>query len=81
MENGFKMGLLGLIITVLGVFTLNGEFSPTGLQGTGYEQNNDEHSEYSCGNGILPEKIPCKNLDNNAKGEKNNVNIEGIVFP
>lgn len=33
------------------------------------------------GNGILPESIPCKNVDNDAKGEKNIVNIEGIVFP
>jgi len=78
MENAFKVGLLGLTITVLGVFTLNDESSPTSLQGAGYKQNNDEHSENSCGNGILPENIPCKNL---AKGEKNNVNIKGIVFP
>ena len=84
MTNTFKVGLLGLTITLLVVFSLNGDYSPSSsssLQATGYEQNSDKYSENSCGNGILPESIPCKNVDNDAKGEKNIVNIEGIVFP
>ena len=84
MTNTFKVGLLGLIIILLVVFSLNGDYSPSSsssLQATGYEQNSDKYSENSCGNGILPESIPCKNVDNDAKGEKNIVNIEGIVFP
>ncbi|MGB8085603.1 MAG: hypothetical protein WCF07_04885, partial [Nitrososphaeraceae archaeon] len=71
-----------LTIILLAVFSLNGEYSPSSsLQATGYEQNSNKYSENSCGNGILPESIPCKNVDNDAKGEKNIVNIEGIVFP
>ncbi|MFZ0554509.1 MAG: hypothetical protein WBL67_08665 [Nitrososphaeraceae archaeon] len=84
MTNTFKVGLLGLIIILLVVFSLNGDYSPSSsssLQATGYEQNSNKYSENSCGNGILPESIPCKNVDNDAKGEKNIVNIEGIVFP
>lgn len=83
MMNTLKVGLLSLTITLLAVFSLNVEYSPSSsnLQATGYEQNSDKYSENSCGNGILPESIPCKNVDNDAKGEKNIVNIEGIVFP
>jgi hypothetical protein len=83
MRNTYKVGLLGLTITVLAVFSLNSEYSPSNssLQAAGYEQSSDKYSENSCGNGILPENIPCKNVDNGAKGEKNIVNIEGIVFP
>jgi hypothetical protein len=84
MMNTFKVGLLALTITLLAVFSLNGEYSPSSsnsLQATDYEQNSDKYSENSCGNGILPESVPCKNVDNDAKGEKNIVNIEGIVFP
>ncbi|MGB7633322.1 MAG: hypothetical protein WBL68_06325 [Nitrososphaeraceae archaeon] len=84
MTNTFKVGLLGLTIILLVVFSLNGDYSPSSsssLQATGYEQNSNKYSENSCGNGILPESIPCKNVDNDAKGEKNIVNIEGIVFP
>lgn len=85
MTNAFKVGLLGLTIILLAVFSLNGDYSPSfsssSLQATGYEQNSDKHSENTCGNGILPESIPCKNVDNDAKGEKNIVDIEGIVFP
>ena len=84
MTNAFKVGLLGLIIILLVVFSLNGDYSPSSsssLQATGYEQNSNKYSENSCGNGILPESIPCKNVDNDAKGEKNIVDIEGIVFP
>ena len=84
MMNTLKVGLLSLTITLLALFFLNGEYSPSStssLQATGYQQNSDKYSENSCGNGILPESIPCKNVDNDAKGEKNIVNIEGIVFP
>ena len=83
MTNTFKVGLLALTITLLAVFSLSGEYSlsSNSLQATDYEQNSDKYSENSCGNGILPESVPCKNVDNDAKGEKNIVNIEGIVFP
>jgi hypothetical protein len=82
MMSTFKVELLGLTIILLAVFSLNSEYSPSSsLQATGYEQNSDKNSENSCGNGILPESIPCKNVDNDAKGEKNIVNIEGIIFP
>lgn len=72
MMNTFKVGLLALTITLLAVFSLSGEYSlsSNSLQATDYEQNSDKYSENSCGNGILPESVPCKNVDNDAKGEK-----------
>jgi hypothetical protein len=79
MASTFKVGLLGLAITLIIAFSLNNQYSDDGLRVTGYEQN--EYSENSCGNGILPENVPCENVDNNAKGEKNIITIEGIVFP
>jgi hypothetical protein len=77
----FMVGLLGLAITMIVIFSQANQFSADSFRVSGYEQNNDEYSENSCGNGILPENIPCKNADSEAKGDKNIVNIEGIIFP
>jgi hypothetical protein len=73
--------LLGFAITMILIFSQDSQFSADTLQVSGYEQNNDEYTKNSCGNGILPENIPCKNAESNAKGDKNIVNIEGIIFP
>ena len=73
--------LLGFAITMILIFSQANQFSADSFRVSGYEQNNDDYSENSCGNGILPENIPCKNAESNAKGDKNIVNIEGIIFP
>jgi hypothetical protein len=73
--------LLGFAITMILIFPEDSQFSANTVQVSGYEQNNDEYTKNSCGNGILPENIPCKNAESNAKGDKNIVNIEGIIFP
>ena len=79
--NTFILGLLGFAIMMIVIFSPDSQFSAGSLRVVGYEQNNEESTENSCGNGILPENIPCENVDNNAKGDKNIVNIEGIIFP
>lgn len=81
MVNIFTVGLLSLTITMIVAFSPGSEYSTDIVLVAGYEQNNDKYAENSCGNGILPESIPCKNVDSNAKGDKNIVNIEGIIFP
>lgn len=81
MVNTFIVGLLGLIIAVIVVFSLSDLYPADTLRVAGYEQNINEHTESSCGNGILPENIPCANVDSIAKGDENRVNIEGIIFP
>jgi hypothetical protein len=73
--------LLGFAITMIPIFSQDSQFSADTVQVSGYEQNNDEYTKNSCGNGILPENIPCKNAESNAKGDKNIVNVEGIIFP
>ncbi|HET6640703.1 MAG TPA: hypothetical protein VFG77_03770 [Nitrososphaeraceae archaeon] len=73
--------LLGFAITMILIFSQDSQFSTDTVQVSGYEQNTDEYTKNSCGNGILPENIPCKNAESNAKGDKNIVNIEGIIFP
>ena len=79
--NTFMVGLLGLAITMIVIFSQDSQFSADSFQASGYKQNNEAYSENSCGNGILSESIPCKNADSKAKGDKNIVNIEGIIFP
>ena len=81
MINTFIVGLLGFAITIIFIFPQDSQFFADSLRASGYEQNNNEYTENSCGNGILPETIPCKNIDSKAKGDKNVVNIEGIIFP
>lgn len=81
MVNTFIVGLLGLIIAVIVVSSLSDLYPANTLRVAGYERNNDEHTESSCGNGILPENIPCANVYSTAKGDENRVNIEGIIFP
>jgi hypothetical protein len=81
MVNTFIVGLLGLIIAVIVVSSLSDLYPANTLRVAGYERNNNEHPESSCGNGILPENIPCTNVDSTAKGDENIVNIEGIIFP
>jgi hypothetical protein len=81
MVHTFMAGKLGLAITMVIAFSSSSEYSADSVRVAGYEQINDEYAENSCGNGILPESIPCKNVESTAKGDKNIVNIEGIVFP
>jgi hypothetical protein len=81
MVNTFIVGLLGLIIAVIVVFSISDLYPADTLHVAGYERNNNEHTETSCGNGVLPENIPCANVDSTAKGDENRVNIEGIIFP
>ena len=81
----FIIGMSALIIAVIVVFSVSDLYSAA-VRVAGYEQNNNnnnsnEHNENSCGNGILPENIPCANVDSDAKGDENRVNIEGIIFP
>lgn len=80
----FIVGMSALIIAVIVVFSVSDLYSADTLRVAGYEQNNNnsnKHNENSCGNGILPENIPCANVDSDAKGDENRVNIEGIIFP
>jgi hypothetical protein len=87
MMSTFIIGMSALIIAVIVVFSVSDLYSADPLRVAGYEQNNNnnsnEHNENSCGNGILPENIPCANVDSDAKGNENrvNINIEGIIFP
>jgi hypothetical protein len=82
MINTFNIAvLLGFAITMILIFSEGSQFSANTVQVSGYEQNNDVYTKNSCGNGILPENIPCTNAENNAKGDKNIVDIEGIIFP
>jgi hypothetical protein len=82
MINNFVVGFfLTLAITVIAALSLSDQYSTESLNVAGYEQNSEEYAENACGNGILPKNIPCTNVDNRAKGDKNIVNIEGIVFP
>jgi hypothetical protein len=81
MINYFVVGFLALTITMLVGLSLSGQYFTDSLKVVGYEQNSKEYTENACGNWILPESIPCSNVDNHAKGDKNIVNIEGIVFP
>ena len=81
MVNTFIVGLLGLIIAVIVAFSISDLYPADTLHVAGYERNNNEHTETSCGNGVLPENIPCANVDSTAKGDENRVNIEGIIFP
>lgn len=84
MMSTFIVGMSVLIIAVIVVFSVSDSYSAETLRVAGYEQNNNnsnEHNENSCGNGILPENIPCANVDSDAKGDENRVNIEGIIFP
>ena len=82
MINNFVVGFfLALAITIIAALSLSGQYSTESLNVAGYEQNSEESAENACGNGILPKNIPCSNVDNRAKGDKNIVNIEGIVFP
>jgi hypothetical protein len=83
MMSTFIVGMSVLIIAVIVVFSVSDLYSADTLRVAGYEQNNNsnEHNENSCGNGILPENIPCANVDSDAKGDENRVNIEGIIFP
>jgi hypothetical protein len=73
--------LLEFAITMILIFSPESQFSADTVQVSGYEQNNNEYTKNSCGNGILPENIPCKNAESNPQGDKNIVNIEGIIFP
>jgi len=54
---------------------------PNSLLAQGYERTGGLYAENSCGNGILPENVPCINAGSNAEGDENRVNLEGIVFP
>lgn len=81
----FIVGMSALIIAVIVVFSVSDLYSADTLRVAGYEQNNNnnsnEHNENSCGNGILPENIPCANVDSDTKGDENRVHTEGIIFP
>ena len=73
--------LTGLVLALTLMLSINGIFVPNSLLAQGYERTAGSYAENSCGNGILPENVPCINAGSNAEGDKNRVNLEGIVFP
>ncbi len=73
--------LTGLVLALTLIFSINGIFVPNSLLAQGYERTGGLYAENSCGNGILPENVPCINAGSNAEGDENRINLEGIVFP
>ena len=73
--------LTGLVLALTLMLSINGTFVPNSLLAQGYERTGGLYTENSCGNGILPENVPCINAGSNAEGDENRVNLEGIVFP
>lgn len=70
---------LGIIMTVL--FPTREIFWQNNTLAAGYDKNEGSDPENSCGNGILPENIPCTNAGSEVVGDKNTVRLDGIVFP
>jgi len=68
--------LTGLVLALTLMLSINGISVPNSLLAQGYERTGGLYAENSCGNGILPENVPCINAGSNAEGdearEKNN---------